>query len=123
MQHGHWTMSVRGQTPAGNVVHTRLDADGHPGYLSASRRVCTTFPAGVWPRTLIVQCQCCMRSSSGPNPDAGPIAPSTRATGWRTDGPDRANARIPYWLADNIPATAQRSGRVAAEPPNAMPSR
>ena len=39
MRHWHWTMSVRGQTPAGNVVHTRLDADGHPGYLSTAQMV------------------------------------------------------------------------------------
>jgi len=39
MQHWHWEMVVRAQTTAGNVVHTRLDADGHPGYLSTARMV------------------------------------------------------------------------------------
>jgi short subunit dehydrogenase-like uncharacterized protein len=39
MRHWSWTMTVRASTPAGNVVHTRLDADAHPGYLATARMV------------------------------------------------------------------------------------
>ena len=33
----HWRMSVHARTPGGNVVRTRVHADGHPGYLSTAR--------------------------------------------------------------------------------------
>jgi short subunit dehydrogenase-like uncharacterized protein len=33
----HWTMAAHGRTSSGRRVEVRLDADGHPGYLSTSR--------------------------------------------------------------------------------------
>ena len=33
----HWRMNVLGRTPGGNVVRTRVHADGHPGYLATAR--------------------------------------------------------------------------------------
>lgn len=32
-----WRMDVNGATENGNTVHVRIDADGHPGYLTTSR--------------------------------------------------------------------------------------
>ena len=33
----HWRMNVHARTPGGNVVRTRVHADGHPGYLATAR--------------------------------------------------------------------------------------
>jgi short subunit dehydrogenase-like uncharacterized protein len=32
-----WSMAIRARTERGNYVHVRVDADGHPGYLSTAR--------------------------------------------------------------------------------------
>ena len=32
-----WGMAIEGRTTGGNVVHARVDADGHPGYLATAR--------------------------------------------------------------------------------------
>ncbi len=37
LEEWHWTMVAHGRTSSGRCVDVRLDADGHPGYLSTAR--------------------------------------------------------------------------------------